>query len=170
MPESQTPEPGRPGSNRGAAVLGVVLAALALAAALFVVARNLRKVKPEPLPPSLVKAPPDTGLVAFRASTRRKTRNLSARCESKRKQLAGRMTPAQDSQSRACDSAIVEVLSRVAALDTVSRANRRAGADSLRAAYDRAKLVVRVFTRSATQSDLIDDDSLDLEIRKFLGE
>jgi hypothetical protein len=151
-------------------VIGAVLAGLALAAALFVVAENLRKVKPEPLPPALKTAPPDTGLVAFRAGIRRKTRNLSARCDSKRRQLAGRMTPAQDSLNRRCDSAIAEVLRRVADLDTLGRANRRAGADSARAAYDRAKLAVRVFTRSGRRSDLVDDDSLDLEIRKFTGE
>jgi hypothetical protein len=170
MLEPQATEPGRSGTNRVAVVLGVTLAALALAAALFVVARSLRRVRPEPLPPSLKTAPPDTGLVFFRANVRRKTLNLSARCEYKRKQLAGKMTPAQDSLSRECDSAIAVVLSRIAAFDTVSRSNRKAGADSVRAAYDRAKIAVRVFTRSGLQSDLVSEDSLNQEIKKLISE
>jgi hypothetical protein len=151
-------------------VLGVLLAALALAAALFVVASSFRKVRPEPLPSALKTAPPDTGLVVFRANIRRKTSNLSARCEAKRKQLAGRMTPAQDSLSRKCDSAIADLLSRIAALDTISRANRKVGADSVRVAYDRARLAVRVFTRSGRQSGLVDQDSLEMEVKKLISE
>jgi len=168
--EQQTPQAGRPRAGRAAAVVGVVLAAAALAVALFVVARSLRKVKPEPLPPALRTAPPDTALVIFRANTRRKVRNLSARCESKRKQFGNRMTPAQDSMGRECDSAIASVLGRIAALDTVKRENRKAASDSVRAEYERAKLKVRVFTRSGRRSDMIDGDSLDEEIKKLISE
>jgi len=148
----------------------MVLAAAALAVALLVVATSLRKVKPEPLPPALKTAPPDTALAVFRANTRRKVRNLSARCESKRKQMGSRMTSVQDSVGRECDSAIASVLGRIAALDTVSRENRRAAADSVKAEYERAKLKVRVFTRTGRRSDLIDEDSLDLEIKKLISE
>ena len=148
----------------------MVLAAAALAIALFVVVRSLRNVKPEPLPPSLKTAPPDTALVAFRGSIRRKVRNLSVRCESKRKLLGSRMTPLQDSLSRESDSAITSVLGRISALDTVRRENRKMAADSIRAGYERAKLKVRIFTRSASRSDLIDEDSLDREIKKLISE
>ncbi len=170
MVEPQTAEPGRSGANRVVVALGMAMAAFALAAALFVVAKSLRRVRPEPLPPSLKTAPPDTGLVMFRASMRRKVTNLMARCESKRKQLGGRMTPAQDSLSRRCDSAIAEVRGRIAAFDTISRANRKVSADSVRSAYDRAKLAARLFTRSATWSDVIGQDSLDLEIKRLISE
>ena len=164
------PEARRPRKARAAAVTGIVLAAAAVAVALFVVATTLRKVKPEPLPRSLQTAPPDTALVVFRASSRRKARYLSARIESKRRQMGSRMTPAQDSVGRECDSAIASVLGRIAMLDTVSRENRRAVADSVKAGYDRAKLRVRVFTRMGRRSDSIDEDSLDLEIKRLISE
>lgn len=170
MAEHQAPESGRPQTGRAAAVVGLVVAAAALVVALFVVARSLRKVKPEPLPPALKTAPPDTALVFFRANTRRKVRNLSARCESKRKQMGSRITPAQDSVGRECDSTIASVLDRIAVLDTVSRENRRAVADSVKAEYERAKLKVRVFARMGRRSDFIDEDSLDLEIKKLISE
>jgi hypothetical protein len=141
-----------------------------LAAALFGVARNLGRVQPAVLPLALKTPPPDTGLALFRASIRRKTQNLSARCQSRRKSLAGRMTPAQDSLSEECDSAIAEVVRRVAAFDTTSRANRKADADSVRAAYGRAKLAVRAFTRSEQQIAPTGDDSLDREIRRLISE
>ena len=150
--------------------VGIVLVAAALVVAGFLVVRSFRSVKPEPLPPSLKTAPPDTGLVVFRANIRLKVRNLAVRCEAKRKLLGNRMTPRMDSLSRGCDSAIVSVLGRIAALDTVSKANRKAAADSVRAEYNRAKLKVRVFTRSGRRSDLIDEDSLDAEIKKLISE
>ena len=150
--------------------VGIVLVAAALIVAGFLVVRSFRSVKPEPLPPSLKTAPPDTGLVVFRANIRLKVRNLAVRCEAKRTQLGNRMTPRMDSLSRGCDSAIVSVLGRIAALDTVSKANRKAAADSVRADYNRAKLKVRVFTRSGRRSDLIDEDSLDAEIKKLISE
>jgi hypothetical protein len=148
----------------------MALAALALAIAGFVVVRSFRQVVPETLPPSLRPVPPDTALVAFRASIRRKVMNLSDRVESRRKQFGNRMTPAQDSLSRECDSAIALVRSRIAALGTVSREQRKTMADSVKAEYERAKLKVRAFTRSASQSDLIDEDSLDREIKKLISE
>jgi len=167
--EQQIPESGRTRTNR-TAVFGMVLAAAALAVALLLVAVSLRKVKPEPLPPSLITAPPDTGLVVFRASMRRKVANLSARCESKRKRFGDRITAEQDSLGRECDSAIASVLARIAELDTVQRENRKPVADSVRAEYERAKLKVRTFTRSGLKSDMIDDDSLDEEIKRLISE
>jgi len=168
--EQQTPQAGRARPGRAAAVVGIVLAAAALAVALFVVARSIRKVKPEPLPPALRTAPPDTALVVFRAGMRRKVLNLSDRCESRRKRFGGRMTPGQDSLSRECDSTIASVLARIAALDTVERENRKAASDSVKAEYGRAKLKVRAFTRSGLRSDMIDEDSLDQEIKKLISE
>ena len=170
MDERQTPEAERSRTARVLTSVGVVLAAVALAVALFVVAGSFRRVAPEPLPPALKTAPPDTALIAFRGSIRRKVGYLSARCESKRKQLGSRMTPTQDSLSRECNSAIASVVGRIGALDTVSRANRKAAADSVRAEYYRAKLKVRVFTRSGRRSDSIDEDSLDTEIKKLISE
>ncbi len=161
---------GRQRTGRAAATAGIVLAAAAVAVALFVVAISLRKVNPEPLPPALQTAPPDTALVVFRASMRRKVANLSARCESKRKRLGGRMTAAQDSLGRGCDSVIASVLARVAVLDTIARENRKAVSDSVKAEYGRAKLQVRTFTRSGLRSDMIDEDSLDQEIKKLISE
>ncbi len=169
MDEQQTPEAGRQRTDR-AAVVGIVLAAAALAVALIIVATSLRKVKPEPLPPALITAPPDTALVVFRASMRRKVINLSARCESKRKRFGDRITPVQDSLGRECDSAIASVLARIAVLDTVRRENRKVASDSVKAEYERAKLKVRTFTRSGLQSDMIDEDSLDEEIKKLISE
>jgi|WetSurMetagenome_2_1015567.scaffolds.fasta_scaffold141647_1 hypothetical protein len=170
MNERQTPEARRPRTDRTLTSVGVVIAAAALAVALFVVVRSSRNVRPEPLPASLKTAPPDTGLVAFRASIRRKVMNLSARCKSKRKDLGSRMTPTQDSLSRECDSATASVLARVAALDTVARASRKATEESVRAEYNRAKLKVRDFTHSGRRSDMIDEDSLDQEIKKLINE
>ena len=143
---------------------------MALAIAGFVVVRNFSKVVPETLPPALRPVPPDTALAAFRASIRRKVMNLSDRVASRRKQFGDRMTPVQDSLGRECDSAIALVRSRIAELDTASREQRKAMADSAKAEYERAKLKVRAFTRSASQSDLIDEDSLDREIKKLISE
>jgi hypothetical protein len=163
------PETGPPRHGRGRIVVGAVLAAAILAAALFVVVRSLRSVEPAALPPSLKTPPPDTALVAFRASIRRRVRTLSARCASKRKEFGEELTAEQDSLSRGCDSAIAAVLARVAALDTVKRENRKEAADSVRAEYERAKLKVRVFTRSGLRRDQIDEDSLDAELEKFVS-
>ena len=168
--EPQTPESGQPRRGRARVIVIAVLAAATLVAALFVVASSLRKVQPEALPPALRTAPPDTALVVFRASMRRKLRNLSARCESKRTQFSEGMTPEQDSMSRGCDSAIAAVLARVAALDTVKRENRKGAAEGVKAEYERAKLKVRVFTRSGLRRDGTDEDSLDEELRKFISE
>jgi hypothetical protein len=168
--EQQTPAAGRSRTGRTLSSVGVVLAAAALAVAGFVVVRSFRKVRPEPLPPSLKTAPPDTGLVVFRVSTRRKVINLSARCRSTRKKLGDQITPEQDSLGRECDAAIAAVLGRIAALDTVRRENRKVAADSVRAAYNRAKLKVRAFTRSGPRSDTIPEDSLDREIKKLISE
>lgn len=170
MDEQQIPVAGRSRTGRTLTWVGVVVAAAALAVAGFVVVRSLRDVKPEPLPPSLKTAPPDTNLVVFRAGIRRKVMNLAVRCESNRKQLGSRMTPAEDSLSRECDSAIASVRARIAALDTVSRENRKAAADSVKAHYESAKLKVRVFTRAGLGSDTINEDSLNTEIRKLISE
>ena len=170
MDEQQTPEVGRPRTGRILTSVGVVIAAAALVAAGFVVIRSFRNVKPEPLPSSLRTAPPDTGFVAFRAGMRRKALNLSARCESKRKQLGRGMTPSLDSLSRGCDSSIRLVIDRIAELGTATRENRGTVADSVRAEYERAKLKVRVFTRTGLGSDTIPEDSLDREVKKLIGE
>ena len=170
MDERQTPEAGRPRTSRTLTSVGVVLAAAALIVAGFLVVRSFRDVKPEPLPPSLKTAPPDTALVAFRGSIRRKVRNLSTRCESRRKLFGSRLTPVQDSLSRECDSAIALVLGRIAALDTVRRENRKTAADSVRAGYERAKLKVRIFARTALDSDTINEDSLNREVKKLISE
>ncbi len=169
MVERQTPEAGRKRTSV-AAIFGMVLAAAALAVALFVVATSLGKVKPEPLPPSLISTPPDTGLVVFRANMRRKVANLSARCDSKRKRFGDQITPEQDAMGQECDSAIASVLVRIAELDTVKRENRKSASDSVKAEYERAKLKVRTFTRSGLQSDMINEDSLDEEIKKLISE
>jgi len=167
--EQPTPETGQPRRGRAPVTVITALAAVILAVALFVVIRSLRSVEPVALPPALKTAPPDTSLVSFRASIRRRVRTLSTRCASKRKQLGEGMAPEQDSMSRECDSAIAAVLARVAALDTVKRENRKAAADSVKAEYERAKLKVRVFTRSGLRQDQIDEDSLDRELRKFIS-
>jgi hypothetical protein len=167
--EQQTPETGRPRQGRAWVVVVTVLAAAFLAVALLVVIKSLRSVEPATLPPALKMAPPDTALVNFRASIRRRVRTLSARCASKRKELGKGMAPEQDSLSQGCDSAIAAVLARVAALDTVKRENRQAAADSVKAEYERAKLKVRIFTRSRLQRDRIDEDSLDAELRRFIS-
>ena len=170
MHEQQAPEAGESRAGRAAGMAGIALAAVALLIALLVVVRSVRRVEPEPLPLSLKTAPPDTGLVVFRANMRRRVRNLSARCEARRRQFGRLMTPAQDSMNRECDSGIEFVLGRIAGLDTVSRENRKAAADSVEAAYERAKLKVRVFTRSGRQSDFVDEDSLEQEIKKLISE
>ncbi len=169
MDRQPTPETGPPRLGRGRVVVVTLLGGAILAVALFVVASTLRRVEPAKLPPSLKQAPPDTALVNFRASIRRKLRALSTRCASKRKDLGRSMTPSQDSLGRECDSAIAAVLVRVAALDTVKRQHRQEAADSVKAVYERAKLKVRVFTRSGLRHDLLDEDSLDTELRRFIS-
>jgi hypothetical protein len=168
--DQQTPESTRPVTRHALSPVAVVLVVAALLVAGFLVVRSFRSVKPEPLPPSLKTAPPDTGLFVFRANIRLKARNLAARCEAKRKQIGNRMTPPMDSLSRECDSAISTVLGRVAALDTVRRENRKISADSIKAAYERAKLKVRVFARTVIDADTINEDSLDRELKKLISE
>ena len=170
MDEQQTPEAGRPPKRRVPTVVGVVLVAAALVVAGVLVVRSFRSVKPEPLPPSLRTAPPDTGFVVFRASIRSKVMNLAARCRSKRKQLGKGITPRVDSLGRECDSSISSVLGRIAAFDTVRREDRKAAADSIKAAYEQAKLKVRVFARTVLDADTIDEDSLNREIKKLISE
>jgi hypothetical protein len=170
MDEQRTPETGRPQSGRALTSVGVVLAAAALVVAGFLVVTSFRNVKPEPLPPSLKTVPPDTGFVVFRASMRRKVMNLATRCESKRKQLGNGLTPRLDTLGRECDSAISSVIGRIAAFDTVRRENRKTAADSAKAAYERARLKVRVFARTVLDADTIDEDSLDRELKRLISE
>jgi hypothetical protein len=168
--EQQTPESGRPRTGRTLTSVGVVLAVAALAVALFVVVRSFRNVKPEPLPPSLKTAPPDTALVIFRASYRKKTLNLAARCRLTRERLQHNLTPSQDSLGRECDSAIAVLLADVTALDSVRRENRKAAADSFRAEYGRAKAKVNAFTRSSLGAGQVSEDSLNKELKKLISE
>jgi hypothetical protein len=168
--EQKTPEAGRPQTGRALTSVGVILAAAALAVAGFVVVRSLRNVRPEPLPPSLRTAPPDSVFFAFRSGMRRKAMGLSVRCQSERRRLGNRMTRLEDSLSRECDSAIASVRRRIAVLDTVAKENRKVATDSVKAEYERAKLKVRVFTRTGLGSDTISEDSLDREIKKLISE
>lgn len=165
-----SPEPQTPGPNRLVYVVGLILVALALTAALYVVLKSLHRVETGPVPPALRAVPPDTGYVIFRASVRRKARVLSTRCRATRKRLQGKLTPEQDSLATECDSAIARVLARVAAFDSVERGARRQEADSIRRWYERAKLEVRAFTRSGSTKAELDDDSLDRELKKLLGD
>lgn len=162
-------ENGPPRMGRGRAVVVTLLGAAILAAALFVVTSTLRRAEQAKLPSALKQAPPDTAFVGFRASIRRRLRALSIRCASKRKDFGWNITPSQDSLSRECDSAIAAVLARVAVLDTVKRQHRQAAADSVKAEYERARLKVRIFTRSGMRRDLPDEDSLDTELRRFIS-
>jgi len=168
--ERQTPEAGRSQTGRTLTSVGVLLAVVALAVALFVVVRSFRSVKPEPLPPSLKTAPPDTALVLFRASFRKKTLNLAARCRLTRERLHNELTPSQDSLERECDSAIAVLLADVTALDSVKRENRKAAADALRAEYARAKAMVNAFTRSSLGAGRVSEDSLNKELEKLISE
>jgi len=168
--EQQTPEVGQPRRGRALVIIVSVLAAATLVVALLVVARSLRKVVPEPLPPGLKTAPPDTALVIFRASTRRKVNALSIRCRFKRGQLGDSMTSSQDSMSRECNTAIASLLHHIVAFDTVSREGRKVAAESLTAEYDRAKLKVRDFTRSGLGGSEVSEDSLDQELRTLISE
>jgi hypothetical protein len=170
MDERRTPEAEQAKRHSAVLVVAGVLAAVAMVAALYVVARSLRLVKPEPIPAALRTAPPDTGLVNFRASMRRKARTLQVRCRTTRKQFRDGLTPHQDSLSRDCDSAIALFLTHVAALDSVKREGRKAAADSLKAEYVRVKARVNVFTRSGRRSGEISDDSLDQELKKLISE
>lgn len=150
-------------------ILISALAAAALIVALLVVARSLRKVVPEPLPPGLKTAPPDTAFVLFRASTRRKVNALAIRCRAKRKELGDSMTASQDSMSRECDSAIASLVRHIAAFGSVSREGRKVAAESLTAEYNRAKLKVLDFTRSGLVGE-VSEDSLDRELKKLMSE
>jgi hypothetical protein len=168
--EQQTPEARQPRHGRALVIVISALAAATLLVAFLVVARSLRKVVPEPLPSGLKTAPPDTAFAVFRASTRHKVNALSIRCREKRQQLGDSMTSSQDSMSRECDSAIASLLYHIAAFDTVSRGGRKAAAESLTAEYGRAKLKVRVFTRSGLGGNEVSEDSLDQELRTLISE
>jgi hypothetical protein len=170
MDERQTPEVERPRRNPAALVVVGMLAAVALVAALYVVVKSLRRVKPEPVPVALRTAPPDTALVSFRANMRRKVRMLELRCKTKRKQLKDGLTPQQDSLSGECDSAIALILTHVAAFDSVKREDRKAAVDSLKADYARARARVNVFMRSGRSVGEVSDDSLDEELKKLMSE
>jgi len=154
MDERQPPEVERPRRSPAVLVVVSVLAVLALAAALYVIVKSLRRVTPEPIPVALQTAPPDTALVIFRASMRRKVRTLDIRCRTKRKQLAGGLNPEQDSLSRECDSAIASIRTRVTALDSVRRENEK----------------VNAFTRSGLGAGEVSDDSLNAELKKLISE
>jgi len=168
--EQRTPDSGRRRTGSTPTSVGVVLAVVALAVALFVVVRSFRGVKPEPLPPSLRTAPPDTALVVFRASYRKKTLNLAARCRLTRERLRHNFTPLQDSLSRECDSAIAVLQVDLAALDSIKRENRKTAADSFRSEYVSTRAKVNAFTRSSLGAGRVSEDSLDKELEKLISE
>ena len=170
MDERQTPEVESPKRSPAALVVVGVLAALALAAALYVVVKRLRRVQTGPVPVALRTAPPDTGLVNFRAGLRGKAHTLKVRCRMTRQRLQNKLTPSQDSLGRECDSAIAGLLAHVTALDSMKREERKAAADGLRAEYESVKVKVNVFTRSGLGGNEVSDDSLNAELKKLISE
>jgi len=174
MDQKQTPATVKPRRSPVLTLAVVVVVLAALAGALYVVARNLRKVA---LIASSVDTtavvrpiPPDTGLARFRTSIQTKARTLAARCRMARKRFGAKLTAVQDSLGRECDSAIAALLAHVAALDSVKREDRKSAADSIRSDYSRAKAKVNAFTRSGGGGALVSDDSLDEELKKLISE
>jgi len=173
MDERQMPEAERPRRSPVLTAAVLVVAVAALAGALYVVARNLKKVSVVPASVDTLAIPrplpPDTAFVVFRAGMRRKVRTLEIRCRLARKQLKDGLTPQQDSLSRECDSALALILAHVAAFDSVKREGRKAAAADLKAEYARARAKVNVFARSGRHVGEVSDDSLDMELKKLIG-
>jgi hypothetical protein len=174
MDERQTPEVERPKRSPVLTVVTLVIGVVAVVGALYVVAKNLKRVSLIPASADttgiLKPMPPDTGLVGLRATFRGKAHTLAVRCRMTRRRLQDKLTPPQDSLSRECDSAIAALLAHVAALDSVKREDRKAAVDSLKAEYERAKAEVNVFSRSGLNTGEVSDDSLDAELKKLISE
>ncbi len=174
MDERQTPEVELPKRSPVTALVALVIGVAAVAGALYVVAKNVKKVSHIPASVDttgiVTPLPPDTGFVRVQANFRGKAHTLTVRCRMTRTRLQGRLTPSQDSLGRECDSVIVRFLAHVAAFDSVKREDRKAVADSLKAEYLRARAKVNVFTRSGLGAGEVSDDSLDAELKKLISE
>jgi hypothetical protein len=174
MDERQTPEGERPKRSPVTAVVALVIGVAAVAGALYVVAKNVKKVSlvPTSVDTTAIIKPiqPDTGFVRVSANFRGKAHTLKVRCRMTRTRLKGKLTPSQDSLGRECDSAIALLLTHVAAFDSLKREDRRAAAGNLKAEYVRARAKVNVFTRSGLGAGDVSDDSLDAELKKLISE
>lgn len=169
MSEERKTEPGRPRS-RGGVIVSVCLVAAAVVVAALVVAKNARRVSTGPVPVALQAVPTDTGLTAFRVGLWRKTKALERRSEGKMKLLDGELSPAADSLLKLSRAGIAGLLAGLARLDSVPESGRKAAQDSLKAEYERVKADVNAFTRLRMAGSVPNEDSLDEEVRKLIGE
>jgi hypothetical protein len=167
MSEVQNTENGRRFIKTGF-VVAISFVAAAAAVALFVVVRNVRKVAVGPVPEALRPLAADTGAAAFHSAMSRKLRNLDRRCSLKVQQLAGRMTPGQDSLLGLARSGLKDVWARLGRYDSIPAAVRRPVAESIRIEYEIVKRDVNAFTRSDMGVMIPSDDSLDREVQKLI--
>jgi hypothetical protein len=151
-------------------VLTVVVGLVVLAAAAFFAVRGMSRVHVVKPPPGMEPVVRDTAYSIFRRGITHKAGGLRVRCRMKLKQLGMKLTPALDSMSRGCDSAITALLLRVAAFDSVARPDRRAWTLLVKVEYDSAKALVNRFTRHGTGLSPFDEDSLERELRELISD
>jgi hypothetical protein len=165
-PEKQSATRSRMGAG---AVITVCVVAAAVAAAVFVVVKNARKVSTGPVPVALQPAAADTGFAAFRAGLWHKVKALDKRCTGKEQLLQGKLTPVEDSLLKLSRAGIKSLFAGLARLDSVPEPGRKPAQDSLKAEYETVKANVNAFARLGKRGSDINEDSLDAEVRKLIG-
>lgn len=146
----------------------VVVVVLTIVPAAYVVVRNAGKISSGRVPVTLRPPPPDTLMKHLRFSVRSKLQRLESRFERIRGTIAA-PTLAQESLIAACTVSFAATHEALAALDTATaRESRERIADTLRVRFAGVKPLVAAFAATRGVAD-IDDDSLDIELKKVLG-
>jgi hypothetical protein len=151
------------------AVVAVVVVTL-LGVAGFVIVTNARQVTTGPVPDAIVPRQRDTSYAGLHRLLAYKLGVLRRRYVPRRDSLSTR-TPLQETLIRSCDSSIAATQVLLAAMDTVrtGRGRKAAGAE-VRHSYEAAREVVARFMATVRFSESLDEDSLDQEMKKLIGD
>jgi hypothetical protein len=174
--EKQTHEAGdkQPGSGRAAPIaLAALVLAAALAVAGFVIVSNARRISNPKPDVTLGDLDADTKWRLFRGSFTRRLARVGLRIRTVRARLAEAPAaiPEVESLLVAADSALARLGRASSALDTVLTPEGRAAARSgLRLPYDSLRGIVKQAGLLAGSQDWLDEDSLDVELKRLISD
>jgi hypothetical protein len=167
MPEENEQE--HKPANRAGVIITIVVLAVALVPAVYLILRNVGKINTGPVPVAIRPVAPDTGLHRFRSSYRIRLRRLDERF--KRHILKGGMlTAQQESLAVACSTSLAFSHAFLASMDTIKGDRQmKVVAEGVKESYNAAKAAAWAFTRSLNKPEL-EMDSLDEQFREVLSE
>ncbi len=151
-------------------MLSGVVGLAGLIAAVVVVVRTAKHVRPGPAPVTLAPLPKDTLGLKLRYNLRTRVATQERRL-AKYRPLAQRAGPKQESLALECESLLAGLARGVAQFDSLPNYHaRRTLYDSLMSHYEELRSRIRRLIRSVDSSVSEQDDSLEVELRRLLSE